>query len=103
MHPLSMLSLNAFWEWLISEAKDNPLWEYSECAGDEAAMKTIVVGSGMIGASIAYHLVVRGAEVTVVTGDRLGGIATSASFAWINAAPGNSRQYFEFRLFKEGT
>jgi len=61
-------------------------------------MKTIVVGSGMIGASVAYHLVVRGADVTVVTGDRPGGIATAASFAWINAAPGNSRPYFEFRL-----
>jgi glycine/D-amino acid oxidase-like deaminating enzyme len=61
-------------------------------------MKTIVVGSGMIGASVAYHLAVRGAEVTVVTGDRPGGIATAASFAWINAAPGNSRPYFEFRL-----
>jgi glycine/D-amino acid oxidase-like deaminating enzyme len=61
-------------------------------------MKTIVVGSGMIGASVAYHLVVRGAEVTVVTGDHPGGIATAASFAWINAAPGNSRSYFEFRL-----
>ena len=61
-------------------------------------MKTIVVGSGIIGASIAYHLAVRGAEVTVVTGDRPGGIATAASFAWINAAPGNSRPYFDFRL-----
>ena len=61
-------------------------------------MKTIVVGSGMIGASVAYHLAVRGAEVTVVTGDRPGGIATAASFAWINASPGNSRPYFEFRV-----
>jgi glycine/D-amino acid oxidase-like deaminating enzyme len=52
----------------------------------------------MIGASVAYHLAVRGAEVTVVTGSRPGGIATAASFAWINAAPGNSRPYFEFRL-----
>ena len=61
-------------------------------------MKTIVVGSGIIGSSVAYHLAVRGAEVTVVTGDCPGGIATTASFAWINAAPGNSRSYFEFRL-----
>jgi glycine/D-amino acid oxidase-like deaminating enzyme len=61
-------------------------------------MKTIVVGSGIIGASVAYHLAVRGVEVTVVTGNNPGGIATAASFAWINAAPGNSRPYFEFRL-----
>jgi glycine/D-amino acid oxidase-like deaminating enzyme len=61
-------------------------------------MKTIVVGSGIIGASVAYHLAVCGAEVRVMTGDNPGGIATAASFAWINAAPGNSRPYFEFRL-----
>ena len=65
---------------------------------DQALMKTIVVGSGIIGASVAYHLAVRGAKVIVVTGDCPGGIATTASFAWINAAPGNSRSYFEFRL-----
>ena len=61
-------------------------------------MKAIVVGSGIVGASAAYHLIVRGAEVTIITGDSVGGLATNASFAWINSASGNPRPYFEFRL-----
>ncbi len=61
-------------------------------------MKIIVIGGGIIGASVAYHLAVRGAEVTVLTDREPGGIATAASFAWINAAPGNPRPYYELRL-----
>ena len=62
------------------------------------SMKAIVVGSGIVGASVAYHLAEQGAEVTIVTGDSYGGIATRASFAWINAAAGHPKAYFEFRL-----
>ncbi len=61
-------------------------------------MKAIVVGSGIVGASAAYHLIMQGAEVTIFTGDSVGGIATNASFSWINSAAGNPRPYFEFRL-----
>ena len=45
----------------------------------------IIVGAGIIGASIAYHLAKRGANVLVV--DQLGPAAgaTGKSFAWINA------------------
>jgi glycine/D-amino acid oxidase-like deaminating enzyme len=57
-------------------------------------MKTIIVGSGIIGVSIVYHLVVRGAEVAVVIGDDRSGISTRASFVWINAALSIPRFFF---------
>jgi glycine/D-amino acid oxidase-like deaminating enzyme len=47
-------------------------------------MKVIVVGAGIIGASIAWHLSQRGAEVVVIDGGAAG--ASSQSFGWINAS-----------------
>lgn len=55
-----------------------------------------VIGGGIIGASIAWHLMDSGAKVTLVTGKR-GGIATPTSFAWINANWGNPEPYFHLR------
>ena len=66
--------------------------------GYSRRMKTLVIGGGIIGASVAYHLAARGTEVTILTGGHPGGVATAASFAWINAAPGNARPYYELRL-----
>jgi len=57
----------------------------------------IVVGAGIVGASLAWHLARQGAEVTVVDGAGAGGIATSHSFAWINASWGNPEFYVRFR------
>jgi glycine/D-amino acid oxidase-like deaminating enzyme len=56
----------------------------------------IVIGAGIIGASLAYHLARAGARVTVIA-DRSGGQATPASFAWINASFGNDQAYFRLR------
>ncbi len=44
-----------------------------------------VVGGGIIGASIAYHLVKRGADVTLFEKEKPAAGATGNSFAWINA------------------
>lgn len=56
----------------------------------------IVVGGGIIGASIAWHLVAAGANVRLIT-EKTGGVATPTSFAWINASWGNPEPYFRLR------
>jgi len=60
--------------------------------------RVIVIGSGIIGASIAWHLAKGGAEVAVVEADQPGGVATRASWAWINASWGNPEPYFRLRI-----
>lgn len=57
----------------------------------------IVIGSGIIGSSIAYQLAKRGARVTILDEGDPGGVATRASFAWINASWGNPDFYFRLR------
>ncbi|BCQ62888.1 hypothetical protein PBOI14_46380 [Pseudomonas sp. Boi14] len=44
----------------------------------------IVVGAGIVGAAIAYHLARQGAQVTVLEQDSPGSGVTRHSFAWIN-------------------
>ena len=39
----------------------------------------IVVGAGIVGSSIAYHLTRRGAEVTLIDAGAVGGKATACS------------------------
>jgi glycine/D-amino acid oxidase-like deaminating enzyme len=45
----------------------------------------VVIGAGVVGASIAYRLAAAGAQVTLVDQGRPGGGTTSTSFAWLNA------------------
>ncbi len=59
--------------------------------------RIIVVGAGIIGASIAWHLSKAGAEVTVIEAGEPGGVATRNSWAWINASWGNPEVYFQLR------
>ena len=58
----------------------------------------VVVGAGIVGASIALHLAAAGAAVTVLDAAGPGGIATPASFAWINASWGNPDFYVRLRM-----
>jgi glycine/D-amino acid oxidase-like deaminating enzyme len=44
-----------------------------------------IAGGGIVGASIAYHLARRGADVTLFEKTKPASAATSSSFAWINA------------------
>ncbi|RWC94920.1 MAG: FAD-binding oxidoreductase [Mesorhizobium sp.] len=59
--------------------------------------EVIVIGAGIIGASIAWHLTGAGARVTVISDSGAGGVATPNSFAWINASWGNPETYFRLR------
>lgn len=57
----------------------------------------IIIGAGIIGAAIAWHLAASGARVTILDAGEGGGVATPNSFAWINASHGNPEPYFRLR------
>ncbi|MGI9405961.1 MAG: NAD(P)/FAD-dependent oxidoreductase [Hyphomicrobiaceae bacterium] len=65
---------------------------------ERANQHVIVVGAGIIGASIAWHLVRDGARVTVIDQHEPGGVATPCSFGWINSSYGNPKLYFDLRV-----
>jgi glycine/D-amino acid oxidase-like deaminating enzyme len=50
------------------------------------AQRIAVIGAGIVGASAAYQLARRGAEVTVLERSHAAAGATGKSFAWINAS-----------------
>lgn len=57
----------------------------------------IVVGAGIVGASIAWHLTRRGAKVTIIADGAPGGVATPNSLSWINSNHRFPRHYYELR------
>lgn len=57
-------------------------------------MRTIVIGAGAIGCSVAYHLAREGATVTVVDPEGLRGGASLASFAWLNCHDKSPEDYY---------
>ena len=61
--------------------------------------RVVIVGAGIIGASIGYHLAKRGAQVTILEKQRPGSGATEKSFAWINATFSKQpRPYYDLNL-----
>lgn len=60
-------------------------------------IQVVVVGAGIVGASIAWHLARRGAWVTIVADGEPGGVATPNSLSWINSNPRFPRDYFDLR------
>jgi glycine/D-amino acid oxidase-like deaminating enzyme len=61
-------------------------------------LRVAVVGAGIVGASVAYHLSKGGAEVVLIDGAEPGSGTTSTSFAWVNANNKLPRDYFELNL-----
>ena len=51
-----------------------------------APVDVAVVGAGIVGASIAYHLAARGLSVTILDAGLPASGATGASFAWIGVS-----------------
>src|SRR5215208_4251213 len=71
--------------------------------GDDAdrrggALKVAVIGTGIVGSSVAYRLSEDGAEVVLIDGAKPGSGTTSTSFAWINANNKLPRDYFELNV-----
>ncbi|WP_189338519.1 NAD(P)/FAD-dependent oxidoreductase [Sphingobium sp. SCG-1] len=58
----------------------------------------IIVGAGIMGASIASHLARRGAQVTILEKAGPAAGATQGSFAWINAYDKKPAGYYELNL-----
>ena len=63
-----------------------------------AGMRVAVVGGGILGASIAYHLARDGAEVAVLEKTKPAAEATGNSFAWLNAGGKRPRPYHTLNL-----
>ena len=61
--------------------------------------RIVIAGAGIVGASIAYHLAKRGAEVTILEALEPGSGATGKSLGWINATfSKRPRAYFDLSL-----
>lgn len=58
----------------------------------------LVIGAGIIGASVAYRLAQAGASVTVLDAGRAGGGTSSNSYSWVNAHDKLPRSYFALNL-----
>lgn len=69
---------------------------------ERAKPAVAVVGAGIIGASIAWHLTRAGARVTVIEAETPGGVATPNSFSWINSNFSFAKGYFALRHHSMG-
>ena len=60
--------------------------------------RVVVIGAGIMGASIAYHMTKRGAAVTLLEKDAPAAGTTRNSFAWLNSSAKAPRSYYELNL-----
>ena len=58
---------------------------------------TLIIGAGITGAALAYQLSRRGEAVTLVSTHAEGGLASAASFGWLNASFFLSHPHYHLR------
>lgn len=63
-----------------------------------ASRESVVVGAGIVGASIAYHLAKLGHTVTLIDAGLPGSGATAASFAWIGRPRSSTSRSAQLRF-----
>ncbi|MEC8153803.1 MAG: FAD-dependent oxidoreductase, partial [Pseudomonadota bacterium] len=63
-----------------------------------ASQHFIIVGAGIVGASLAFALTRRGQRVTVIERHAPAAGASSKSFAWLNANYPDTAAYFRLRI-----
>jgi glycine/D-amino acid oxidase-like deaminating enzyme len=76
---------------LALSAQTKPMWSAT-------ASHVVIVGAGIMGASIGYHMAKRGARVTILEKERPGAGTTQNSFAWLNAGEKRPRPYYELNM-----
>lgn len=59
--------------------------------------RTLIIGAGITGAALACQLSRRGEAVTIVSTHAEGGLASAASFGWLNASSYLSHPHFHLR------
>ena len=60
--------------------------------------KMIVIGAGVMGASVTFRLAQAGADVTVLEATRIGGGTSGISFAWTNAHKKPPKPYHDLNV-----
>jgi glycine/D-amino acid oxidase-like deaminating enzyme len=61
-------------------------------------LNVVVIGAGIMGCSVAYHLAEAGCSVKVVDSKGVAGGATRASFAWLNSNAKQPRNYHDLNV-----
>lgn len=59
--------------------------------------QTLIIGTGITGAAIAYQLARRGEDVAILSTHSEGGLASAASFGWLNASFFLTRPHYHLR------
>jgi glycine/D-amino acid oxidase-like deaminating enzyme len=62
-------------------------------------IRVAVIGSGVVGSCVSWHLTRRGAEVLMIDSGPPGAGVTNWTFSWLNASSKTeTRQYFDLSV-----